>query len=49
MRNLNEIFRKNLTYENVKSQKKMQGFTISSEDPFSEKPQGGQIDLPQPF
>ena len=33
----------------LKVRKKMQGFTISSEDPFSEKPQGGQIDLPQPF
>ena len=29
---------------------KKQGFTLSLEDTFFEKPQGGQIDpLPQPF
>ena len=43
MRNLNEIFRKDVTY-NIKSHKK-QCFTLSSEDTFLEKPQaGGQID-----
>ena len=39
-RTLNEIFRKDVTYDNVKSHKK-QGFTLSSEDTFLEKPQGG--------
>ena len=39
-RTLNEIFRKDVTYDNIKSHKK-QGFTLSSEDTFLEKPQGG--------
>ena len=48
MRNFNEIFRKDVTYDNIKSHKKNQGFTLSLEDTFLEKQQGGQID-PQPF
>ena len=32
-----------MTYDNTKGHKK-QDFTISLEDIFSEKPQGGQID-----
>ena len=39
-RTLNEIFRKDVTYDNIKSHKK-QGSTLSSEDTFLEKPQGG--------
>ena len=44
--NLNQIFRKYVTYD--KSHKKVtrkEGFTLSSEDTFLEKPQGGT----QPF
>ena len=39
LRNFNEIFRKDLTYDNNKSHKK-QGFPLSLEDTFFEKPQG---------
>ena len=45
-KNLNEIFGKDVTYDNIKSLKKKQGFTLSLEDTFLEKPQGGQIDSP---
>ena len=49
MRNFNEIFRKDVTYDNIKSHKKP-GFHLSVEDTFFEKPQrGGQIDLPSRF
>ena len=34
-----------MTYDNIKSHKK-QGFTLSLEDTFLEKQQGGQIDPP---
>ena len=36
--NFNKIFRKDVTYDNIKSHKK-QGFTLSLEDIFLEKPQ----------
>ena len=39
---------KNVTYDNIKSHKKTD-FSLSLEDTFSEKPQGRQIDSPQPF
>ena len=39
MRNSNEIFRENMTY-NIESHK-IQGFTLSLENVFLEKPQGG--------
>ena len=38
MRNVNEIFRKDSSYDNIKGHKK-QGFTLCSEDTFLEKPQ----------
>ena len=44
-KNLNEIFGKDVTYDNIRSLKK-QVFTLSLEDTFLEKPQGGQIDSP---
>ena len=37
--NFNEISRKDVTYDNIKTHKK-QGFYHSLEDTFSEKPQG---------
>ena len=40
--NLNEIFRKDVTY-NIKSHKK-HCFALSLEDTYLEKPQGGQTD-----
>ena len=40
MRNFNEIFRKDMTYDNIKSHKK-QGFTLSIEDAFNGKTTGG--------
>ena len=46
MSNFNEIFRKDLPYDNFKSTKK-QGFTLYLEDTIFGKPQGrggGQID-----
>ena len=47
-RNFNEVFRKDVTYDNIKSHKK-QGFALSLENTFLEKPQGeGQIDPPPP-
>ena len=48
MRGLNEIFRKDVTYNNIKSHKK-QGFILFSQDTFLEKPQeGSQIGAPTP-
>ena len=48
-RSFNEIFRKGMTYDNIKRQKKSK-FTISLENKLLEKPQGGQIDpLPRFF
>ena len=45
-------FRKNVPYDNIKSHKKI-SFTLSLDDIFFKKPQGGeeggQIDSPQPF
>ena len=41
MRKLNEIFRKDVTYDNAKLIKN-QGFTLSSKDTFLEKPQEGR-------
>ena len=41
--NFNQVFRKDVTYDNIKSYKK-QGFILSLEDTFFEKPQG-QIKL----
>ena len=40
MRNFCEIFKKDVTYDNIKSHTK-QGFTFFLEDTFLEKPQGG--------
>ena len=37
LRNFNEIFRKCVTYGNIKSHKKKKSFTFSLEDTFSEK------------
>ena len=37
-----------MTYDNIKNHKK-QGFTLSLEDTFLEKPEGGQIDTPSLF
>ena len=39
-RDFNEIFRKDVTYDKVKSHRK-QGFTLSSEGVFFETPYGG--------
>ena len=45
MMNFNEIFRENVTYDNIKNQ----GFTLSLQKTISEKPQGrGQIETSQP-
>ena len=38
MSNFSDIFRKDVTYDNIKS-KKTQGFTISQDDTFLEKTQ----------
>ena len=44
MKNFNEKFGKEVTYDNIKSKKK-QRFVLSLEDTYFEKPQvGGQID-----
>ena len=43
MRNVNTIFRKNVSYDNIKSHKK------SGLYPFSSKYRGGQIDPPSLF
>ena len=39
-RSFNKIFRKDVTFDNIKSHKK-QGFTLSLENTFFGKPQGG--------
>ena len=41
LRNYNEMFRKDVTYDNIKSLKKKQGFTMSLKSTILEKPQGG--------
>ena len=41
LRNFNEFFRKNVIYDNIKSHKKKQGFTLSLENTVMEKPQRG--------
>ena len=54
LRNFNEIFKSDVAYDNIKSQKNKtktksmkQGFTFSPENTFLEKPQGeGQIHPP---
>ena len=43
LRNFNEIFRKNVAYDDNKSRRKS-GFTLFLEDTFLEKPKGFQID-----
>ena len=47
LRNFNEIFRKDVTHDNIKSHKK-QGYTLSLEDEFFKISQGcgGQINPP---
>ena len=40
--NFTEIFRKNVTYDNIKSKKK-QDFTLSLEDTFLKKPLWGAV------
>ena len=40
LRNFNEIFRKDVTYDNIKVTKS-QDFSLSLEDTLLEKPQGG--------
>ena len=49
LRSFNEIFRKDVTHDNIKSHKK-QGYTLSLEDEFFKKSQrcGGQINHPPP-
>ena len=47
-RSSERLFSKSVTYDNIKSHSKKQGFTISLEDAFFKKPHGeSQID-PQP-
>ena len=49
MRHFNEIFRKYVTSDNIKTPPKNQGFKLSFEDTFWEKLQregGSQIDSP---
>ena len=43
MQNFNETFRKDVSYDNIRSPKK-QGFTVSLEAAFFKKPLGAQID-----
>ena len=49
LRNFNEIFRKDVTHDNIKSHKK-QGYTLSLEDEFFKISQGcgDQINPPPP-
>ena len=53
MRNFNEIFRKDVTYDNVKSHKKPGLHPVSRRYIFGKATRGGggggQIDLPQSF
>ena len=46
--NFNEIFRKDVTYDNIKIHKKP-GFHLLFRNAFFEKHSGGQIDTAQPF
>ena len=50
LRNFNEIFRKDVTHDNIKSHKK-QGYTLSLEDEFFKISQGcgDQINPPPPL
>ena len=49
LRNFNEIFRKDVTYDNIKSHKKPR-FPLSLEDKFFEKPLWGWVKKnPQTF
>ena len=41
LRNFTENFRKDVTYDNIKSHKKSQRFTLSLEDTFFEESQEG--------
>ena len=41
LRNFNEIFKKDVTYDNIKSHKKAQGFAIYLKNTFLEKTQEG--------
>ena len=43
--NSNEIFRKDVTYDDIKGQKK-KGLTFTLEDTLFQKPHGGKIDPP---
>ena len=43
LKNFNEIFKKDVTYDNIKSPKKKQGFTLSLEDAFLEKTTGVRV------
>ena len=45
MRNFNEIFRENVSYDNIKNHKK-QVFTLSLEDAFFGKTTGDHTDPP---
>ena len=50
LRNFNDIFRKDVAYDNIKSDKKLAFSPLSREVTFLKKPQqGGKIDPPQPF
>ena len=53
LRNFNEIFRKDVTYDNIKSHRKTWASpSLSLKNTFLEKPPGvesGQIDLPPAF
>ena len=43
MRNFNEIFRKDVAYDNIESRKKKQHLILFLENTFFEKPQGGSF------
>ena len=50
LRNFNDIFRKDVAYDNIKSDKKLAFSPLSREATFLKKPQqGGKIDPRQPF
>ena len=44
IRNFNEIFKEDVTYDNIKSHKN-HGFTLSLEDAFLENPEGVTLQL----
>ena len=44
LRNFNKIFKKDVTYDNIKSHKKAQGFAIYLKKTFLEKPKEGKIE-----